>query len=102
MARNHRVTLERIPNQDDLAGATGQGESYIAQFWAEIIPISSKERFYMGQDQVTATHKIRILYTSLVKPRMKITYDSRSFKVIGILDTDEKKRKLELTCQEVQ
>lgn len=68
--------------------------------WAEVVPISSSERFEGYQLQELVTHKIRTRYLAGVTTGHRVVYGSRLFDVQSVIDWNERHRELALLCVE--
>lgn len=97
----HRVSIYNPDTVDDLAGGPAAAGALLREVWAAIEPMSSRELAYMAQQQIRATHKLTLRYASDITPYMKLVTGTRSFKIVGMVNEDERNRFLVLTCEEV-
>ena len=73
--------------------------STTATVWAEVLQESGSERFQGSQQEHARRYRIRIRYLSTVAPTMRVTYDARTLKIVGIT-YDPRKRWHFLDCEE--
>ena len=96
----HRIKFLRpATEQDRLGGFPGEWvESFSA--WAQISPVSGKE--YLTQMRETVvTHKVYCRYRSDVTPRMRIEFGDRKFRIVSVLNWDERNVGLTIMCEEL-
>ena len=99
-----RITIEKPVHTPD--GSGGQTTIYIQHagpVWAQIKPSGGKERFFAQKREMNITHKITIRYWSDVKillAEMRVIHKSRIFKIIHIINRDERERWIDLLCEE--
>jgi len=98
----HMVSVQyNAGNPDDLAAAQAGTWTELRKVWAAIEPMSSREQAYMAQQQIRATHKITIRYASDITARMRFVLGTRTFKINGMVNEDERNTFLICTCEEV-
>lgn len=68
--------------------------------WAEIMPLSGRERFFTHQIKTEVTHRIRTRYRTDVNEQMRIKYNDRYFLIESMIDINERRRFLEFMCIE--
>ena len=73
----------------------------MATTWAAIDPISGREFYAAEQSQSEVSHKIRCRYRTGLDTAMRITYGKRRFKIISLIDWEERHESLLLMCKEV-
>jgi len=101
----HRVRIETLSGASDAYGEQSKTWTPYATVWAEILPITGKERMSADQVQADITHKITIRATSTrVPPSARVVFNSqgadRIFNVINILRPAERQIALQLLVQE--
>ena len=74
--------------------------STYATVQASIEPISGREYFAAQSTQADVTHRIRIRYFSGIVPKMRVSYNSRIFDILSVINVGERNRELQLMCRE--
>lgn len=69
--------------------------------WAAIDPLSGREFYAAEQSQSEVSHKIRCRYRGGLTTAMRIKYGSRKFKIISIIDWEERHESLLIMCKEL-
>lgn len=72
----HRVTIQR-PRSNDDRETTGQPLTpwpIVAEVWAAIEPLSTRESFAAQQAQSTASHRITMRYRAGIDGSMRVVY----------------------------
>ena len=97
----HLVTLQDSSKVDD--GGAGKRVAWhdVADVWAEVEPISSRERFYAHQVKAEISHRVKIRYRDGVKPSMRIRHEEKYYLIDSAIDMAGARRFLELLCTEV-
>ena len=72
-----------------------------ATLWAAIDPVSGKELYVVQQSQSEVTHKVRCRYRASLTTAMRIKYGSRKFKILSIIDWEERHESLLIMCKEL-
>lgn len=96
----HRLALQQETVTPDGSGGYTQSWQNVADLWAEILPISGKERLFAGQMQAEISHKITIRFRTGIVAGMRLLYDSRAFNIRAILNPKENDEVLELWVDE--
>ena len=101
----HRITFQSFSGAVDSFGDPLQGDDSqwtdVATLWAAIDPVSGKEFYVVQQSQSEVTHKVRCRYLPGLTTAMRIKYDGRLFKIISILDWEERHESLLIMCKEL-
>lgn len=101
----HRITFQRFPGAQDSFGDPLQTDDDnwedVAAVWAAIDPVSGREFYAAEQSQSEVSHKIRCRYRQGLNTAMRIKYRSRVFKIISIIDWEERHESLLIMCSEV-
>jgi SPP1 family predicted phage head-tail adaptor len=98
---NHRLRIESVTATQDAYGAPTNTWATFATVWGEITPLSGFERVIAVKTESQVTHRVRIQYLTGVLPTMRMIYDSRTFNVLSVINSEERNRELILNCQEV-
>ena len=101
----HRITFQRFSGALDDFGDPLQMDddnwADVATTWAAIDPISGREFYAAEQSQSEVSHKIRCRYRTGLDTAMRIAYGKRRFKIISLIDWEERHESLLLMCKEV-
>lgn len=95
----HRITLQRSTEEKDILSGYKDDWIDVCNIWAQISPVSGKE--YLSQVRETmVTHKIYCRYRAGITPRMRIKFKDRIFRIISVLNWDERNEGLTIMCEE--
>ena len=98
----HLVTIQKnTPTADGMGGLVAVWTT-LTTAWAAIWPVSAKERVSNQQLETQLTHKIRIRYQSGIASANRVRFGARYFKVVSIINQDERNIQLDLLCTEVE
>lgn len=101
----HRITIQEFSGTADGFGDPLQRDDAewtdVATLWAAIDPVSGKEFYAVEQSQSEVTHKIRCRYRTGLTTAMRIKYGSRKFKIISIINWEERGESLLIMCKEL-
>lgn len=96
----HRITFQRpVEDKDILGGFKGQWVPVVTT-WAQITPVSGKE-FLSQVRELTVTHKVYCRYRPGITPRMRIAFGKRQFRIISVLNWEERNEGLTIMCEEM-
>ena len=96
----HRITFQRPATQKDRLGGYPGDWIDVATVWAQVSPVSGKE--YLTQvRETTVSHKVYCRYRAGINPRMQIKFGSRTFRIISVLNWDERNEGLTIMCEEL-
>lgn len=84
----------------DGAGGYALAWTTVLTAWAEIEPLHGDKRYVDGHLEAHATHKMILRYQSGVTPDMRVTYGSRTFKILSLLNQNERNQWLEVMVEE--
>lgn len=73
-----------------------------AAVWAAIDPVSGKEFYAAEQAQSSVSHKIRLRYRQGVSTAWRVLYGSRVFRILSVIDWEERHESLLLMAQEIE
>ena len=73
-----------------------------AAVWAAIDPVSGKEFYAAEQAQSAVSHKLRLRYRPGVSAAWRGLYGSRVFRILSVIDWEERHESLLLMVQEVE
>lgn len=99
----NRVTIQS-PGQgvDDFGMPTQQTWADVDTVWAEIKPITGRERWASDWTANIATVAVSMRYRSDIKPNYRVIFGDRVLRIAGPpINVDQRNRELILTCEEV-
>lgn len=79
----HLVTIEKYTETPDAVGGISKTYATHAQAWASIQPMLGREHFTEQRVSSEQTHRINMRYISGIESTMRITYNGRTFELIG-------------------
>lgn len=99
---NQRVAIKAQSVSTDTSGGYTESFSTTTEtVWAKVTPDSSDERETGKQTEHASRYTVKIRYRSDVAATARLTWGSRTLKVLGITPSkDERKRFLILRCEE--
>ena len=95
----HRITIQRQSDEKDRLAGYQDDWIDIATVWAQISPVSGRE-FLTQIRETMVTHKIYCRYRPGVTPRLRIKFKDRIFRIISVLNWDERNEGLTIMCEE--
>lgn len=98
----HQVTIQQQTQTATAYGGYSETWTDVATVWAHIKPLYGRERWHGDQVESDVTHQITIRYRSdvTVSPQMRVLYGSRVFKIISVINPEERNELLVLECVE--
>lgn len=101
----HKIKFQSFTGTTDSFGDPLQADDSNwkdeATVWAAIDPISGKEFYAAQQSQSEVSHKVRCRYRSGLTTAMRIKFGSRKFKIISIINWEERGESLLIMCREL-
>lgn len=101
----HRIVFQCFNGETDSYGDILDEDDAnwtdIIKRWASVQPISGKEFYAAQQSQSEVTHKIRCRYFFGATPKMRILLNGRKFKIISILDFNERHEEFIIMAKEL-
>jgi len=94
------VSLERYTTIKSDCGEVIKGWSELITLWCSISPITGKEYFDNKQMQGEISHKIKCRYYDDITIKDRIVFKTRIFKIVSILNINERDVSLEIMCKE--
>lgn len=95
-----RITFERPVEEKDILGGFKGEWVPVATVWAQISPISGKE-YFSQMREITVSHRIYCRYRRGITPRMQIKFKERTFRIISVINWEERNEGLTIMCEEV-
>lgn len=104
-AYRHRISFQTYTGEADEFGdpvlMDDDNWTETAKVWASVNPISGRELFAAEQSQSEVTHRVRCRYRSGVTPLMRIVFHDRVFRILSVIDFEERHETLQIMCREV-
>ena len=95
-----RVTLEQPATTADGMGGVSTTWTTLATVWAAVAPKGGTEKLHADQLTSTITYDVTIRYRKDVDASMRVGYEGRTLRILGVIDQDERHRFLTLSCDE--
>lgn len=95
-----RVTLQREIQTEDGTGGYIRSWQDVADLWAEIIPITGKEKWIAMQIQSSVTHRMLIRYRADIDASQRLVLNQRIFHIRSIANAGANNDILELLVEE--
>lgn len=96
----YRISLQALTSESDGSGGVIREWENVADLWANIEPLSSKEQLRGQQLQASCTHRFTIRYRSDVTAAQRILYNGRIFNIRGVLNPLHKGELIEILAEE--
>lgn len=99
----HRITFQRENSTDDGSGGFTDpwaNPTTVTTVWAEVKPMSARERLHSAQLDNPITHEIRIRFRSGLSETDRIVFENRILNIRSIIDPDERSRWLMISAVE--
>lgn len=91
----HRITIQSLSLTEDGQGGSSQSWADLATVWAQVEPVSTRERLYAEQIEYQRTHKVVIRYladlTAGVTHTHRFLFGGRTFQIKSVRQDIEKK-----------
>lgn len=97
----HRLALQSGTASTDTYGAVTYAYTTYDTVWGSITPLRGLELIHAQQVQSEVTHKCFIRYNSTVTTTDRILFDSRTFEITSILNSEERAIYQEVWCKEI-
>ncbi len=97
----HRVDIQKwVADRDTTTGEVAETWITNTTEWADVRPISGRERMEAAQVKADITHAITIRYKSDLEEKDRIKWGDRVFHIEGIINVDERDRELQILAKE--
>ena len=96
-----RVTIQQKSVTRDTYGAEVISWTDVATVWASVEDLSGRELYDAERITTEVTTRIRIRYRAGITTDMRAVYGARVFNIRAVLDTEGRKRELQLLVAEV-
>ena len=99
---NQLITIQRPEVTRAASGEETISWTDEATVKAAVWPVSAKAHLESDQVQMTATHRVRIRYRSVMRHKWRISYKSRIMEIVSIINPNEANRILDIICKEIR
>jgi len=96
----HRLWLKGPTNTNDTAGTIVTTYGTVAVLWGSIEPLKGQEYYDSALINSEATSRIVIRHTATIEPNYIFVFETRTFKIISVIDIDEKNKEMQLMVKE--
>jgi SPP1 family predicted phage head-tail adaptor len=99
----HKITIQNVTETQDSYGQPKESWATYAVRDAEIIPATGNEYYTSQQIYSEKTIRFRLRYDNTVRqvtPKMRISYDSRTFDIESVINVKELNRDIDIICTE--
>ncbi len=99
--RDQVVLQTRVRTPTKVAGATIVWND-TAEVWAKVTPLSARQLFFADQLQHRITHKFLLRFREDISVTIdkRFTWQERIFQIQGVIDVEERRCFLEVSCFE--
>lgn len=96
----HRIVIQTLTQSSDSIGGYTTSWSTFATVWASLEPRLGNELFRGERLEDHITHICKIRYYAGVLPKMRISFDSRTFQIKSVIREGEIKEWMTLLLEE--
>jgi SPP1 family predicted phage head-tail adaptor len=96
----HLVSIESYTETRDSFGGVSNTWAEFSKAYANIVPLSGKEKYVSAEKYATSTHQITIRYLDGVDPKMRVVYGTRMFEIVSVINTGERDKMMQLIVEE--
>lgn len=98
----HRITIQQPTTSTNAQGGKVKTWTDVATVWAGIEPVSASESEENFQLEHEVSVRIIIRYRSDITSDMRIKFENRYYKILGIINPDERNRELQIIAIETK
>ncbi len=97
----HRLTLQHPIYSRDEMGGTSTSWMDVATLWAAIEPLRASEDFQFQKTSMKRLYRIRCRKREDIAPQHRLTFGTRIFVIVSLLDSLETGDALEIIGEEI-
>ncbi len=97
----NRMAISAIATDDTADGGTDETPAVVAYAWCSIESPSGQQVWIAKEQQDKITHVIRMAYQPGISPKMRGSYNGRTFNFLSVIDKDERHVELVIMATEV-
>lgn len=95
-----RVIIQTKVFADDGMGGGAASWEDVATVWGQVSPLRGMEALHALQMQAAVSHRVTIRYLAGVTAAMRVLWGERTFNIRSVINSDERRRYLQLMCEE--
>lgn len=95
-----RLTLQQEIRTGDSAGGYVRSWQNVADIWAEITPLTGKEKLFSERLQGSITHRILIRFRSDITTENRLFFENRVFNIRSVSNVKELGDTMEILAEE--
>lgn len=97
----HRITIQSVTETSDgMGGFTEAWATYVTA-WADIKPVKGEEALEHKKLEHELVHRIWTRYISGITTKMRIVWGTRTMRIIGLRNPDERDKMFEIMAEEL-
>lgn len=96
----HKLIIESNTPTRSTKGEKIDAWSTFSTVWGSVEPISGKEYFAIDKINTDVDYRIKIRHLPGITSSMRVTFGTRSFDILSILNIMERNREIHLMCKE--
>jgi len=96
----HRLWLKKPTHANSTAGTITTTWGTVAVLWGSIEPLRGQEFYDSALINAEISSRIVIRYTADIEPDYRFVFETRTFKIISVIDVDEKNKEMQLMVKE--
>lgn len=97
----HIVVFQKMSSLQDSYGENDDDWIDVLKTRAGIYPISGREFFAAETVNSEVSHKVHTRYVKGITPDMRVKFGDRFFKIVSVINFQEKNVELQLLCKEL-
>ncbi len=98
---DQKATIETPTEGTNSIGEPTFTYSTFATRWIALLPLSGAERVASLQNEGTVTHRVRMRYTSGLKPKMRLVSEGRTFEIDSVVERGRREEREMLVTEVV-
>lgn len=100
--RRHRIVIQSTTQTRDAVGGITDSWATHVSAWASVEPMQVGSREWLDAQKIAAevTHRVRMRWQDGITPKMRISWDSRLFDILQVLNRQERSREAVLLVKE--
>ena len=96
----HRITIQSATETQDTYGEPIKTWSTFLTTWASVEPLKGREYWESQQINAQLSHKITMRHYPGLNPKMRVSWDDRTFKINTIMNDFERDKKIVMMVTE--